>query len=93
MELYSLFYGRNKKKVKTLLMTDSLKKCQAYMKARQSSVSGFHEILPAEEGADRMRKKSSTVGGNKCNVVPHINRHGTTVRNGYISKSGFQQHT
>ncbi len=93
MDLYSLYYGKSKKKIKTLLMTDSYKKCENYMKARQPSVSGFHEIRPAEEGVDKMRKKSSTVGGSKPTTVPHINRHGTTVRNGYISKDGFQQHT
>jgi hypothetical protein len=93
MDLYSLYYGKSKKKIKTLLMTDSYKKCENYRKARQSSVHGFHEIRLAEDGSDKMYKKSSTVGGNKCNAVPHINRHRTTVRNGYISKDGFQQHT
>jgi hypothetical protein len=92
MELYSLFHGKSKKKIKTLLMTDSYKKCENYMKARQN-VKGFHEIRLAEKGATTYRRKSCTVGGNKPTGVPHINRHGTTVRNGYISKDGFQPHT
>ncbi len=92
MDLYSLYYGKSKKKIKTLLMTDSYRKCENYMKARQSSVPGFHEIRPAENGANKMRKKSSTIGGHKC-AVPRINRHGVSVINGYISKDGFQQHT
>lgn len=74
-------------------MTDSYKKCENYMNARKSSVSGFHEIRPAEKGESVWKKKSATIGGNKSTVVPHINRHGTNVRNGYISKDGFQQHT
>lgn len=93
MELYSLFYGRSKKKIRTLLMTDSFQKCQNYMKARQNSVLGFHKIELAEEGSKIKKKKSCTVGGNKPTRVPHINRKGITVNSGYVSKEGFQQHT
>ncbi len=74
-------------------MTDSYKKCENYMKAREANVTGFHEIRLAEKDAKVKKKKSCTIGGNKDNRVPHINRHGTTVHNGYISKDGFQQHT
>lgn len=93
MDLYSLYHGKSKKKITDHLMTDSYKKCENYMNARKSSVSGFHEIRPAEEGAKIKKRKSCTIGGNKDNRVPHINRNGTTVRFGYISKDGFQQHT
>lgn len=74
-------------------MTDSYKKCLNYMKARENNVTGFHEIRPAEKDTKVKKKKSCTIGGNKSTVVPHINRHGKTVRNGYIDKHGFNQHT
>ena len=73
-------------------MTDSKKKCLNYLKAREN-VAGFHEIRPAEKDAKVKKKKSCTIGGNKSTVVPHINRHGKTVRNGYIDKHGFNGHT
>lgn len=92
MNLYTLFYGKSKKKMKPI-MTDSKKKCENYMNARSPMVVGFHEIRPAEVGADIFRKKSCTVGGNRDSGVPKINRHGTTVRNGWIGKNGFNQHT
>lgn len=74
-------------------MTDSYKKCENYMNARENNVKGFHEIRPADEDAKTYKKKSATIGGNKQSVVPKINRHGTTVNNGWISKDGFQHHT
>jgi hypothetical protein len=93
MSLFSLYYGKGKKKIKKLLMTDTFDKCEKYKKARENNVVGFHEIRPAEEGAKKKKKKSCTVGGNKPTGVPHINRHGKTVRNGYIDKYGFNPHT
>ena len=94
MKLFSLFHSRGKNKRSLHLMTDSFDKCSNYMKSRENSgVKGFHEIKPAEEGERTWKKKTTTIGGNKCNTVPHINRHGGTSRNGYISKDGFQQHT
>lgn len=54
---------------------------------------GWFKIESAPKDANKWRKKSSTIGGNKDNGVPHINRHGTTVRNGWIGKNGFNQHT
>lgn len=92
MKLFSLYYGRKKAKINDLLMTDSLKKCQNFQKSREHNVSGFHEIRPAVADA-KVKKKSSTIGGNKATRVPHINRKGQTVRNGYISKNGFVEHT
>lgn len=74
-------------------MTDSYKKCENYMNARKPSVKGFHEIRPADVDSKTFKKKTTTVGGNKCEAVPKINRHGQTVHNGWIGKHGFQQHT
>ena len=79
-KLYTLFYGKSKKKMKPI-MTDILHKCENYMKAR-NNVIGFHEIKNAEPGLDIWRKKSCTVGGNRPDGV-----------SGYISKRGFQYHT
>lgn len=92
-QLFSLYHGKSKKKINTLLMTDTYKKCENYMNARKSSVQGFHEIRPAESEAKTFKKKTTTVGGNKCHAVPKINRHGQTSRPGWIGKHGFQQHT
>lgn len=93
MTLYSLFYGRKKSKINQLLMTDSFEKCKRLLKAREPNVRGFHEIKPAELGAKTKEHKSATIGGNSYTRVPHINRHGKTVRNGYIDKNGFNEHT
>lgn len=92
MQLFSLFYGKSKKKVNQLLMTDSYKKCENYLKSREHSVRGFHEIRPADKDAKTFKKKSTTIGGNKY-AVPRINRHGGTTRNGYVDKDGFHEHT
>jgi hypothetical protein len=75
------------------IMTDSKKKCENYQDARTHTVKGFHDIRLAEAGADIFRKKSCTIGGNRDSGVPKINRHGKTVRNGWIGKNGFNPHT
>jgi hypothetical protein len=93
MQLFSVYFGTKKSKTNQRLMTDSLKKCENYVKAREHTVKGFHVIRPADSTEKKKMKKSATVGGNKPTKVPHINRHGTTVRNGYISKNGFVEHT
>ncbi len=92
MQLFTLYYGKNKKRMSPI-MVDSHHKCVNYMKAREHTTNGFHEIRPAEKGAEVWRQKSATHGGNKCNVVPRINRHGTTGLPGYIDKNGFNAHT
>lgn len=91
MDLYTLYYGKSKHKLKPI-MTSSKEKCLNYQKARKHTVKGFHEILPAEKGEKEWKQKSSTIGGNKCEV-PRINRHGKTTRNGWIGKNGFNEHT
>lgn len=91
MDLHTLYYGKSKNRMKPI-MTDSKKKCENYMNARSHSVKGFHEIKPAEVGSEIFRKKTCTVGGNKCDV-PRIKRNGVTSRNGWIGKGGFNEHT
>ena len=74
-------------------MVDSLKKCENYRDARiKSHVGGVHDILPADTGASTWRQKSSTIGGNSCQV-PKINRNGITSHSGWIGNNGFQKHT
>jgi hypothetical protein len=87
-QLYTLLYGKSKKRMKPI-MVDTFKKCENYANARKHSVSGFHEILPAEIGATTWRQKSATVGGNRCELVQRVGRGPA----GYIGKNGFNQHT
>ena len=82
MKLYTLLFGRTKKKKKPI-MIDSHEKCDRYMKAR-SNVSGFHEIVEAPEGSKTWRQRTATIGGNTCQ---------SHKSNGYISKNGFNPHT
>jgi hypothetical protein len=70
-------------------MTDDLRKCENYMKAREHTVRGFHMIVPAEPGADAWRQRSCTVGGNRCQLAGRVGRGNP----GYIGKHGFQEHT
>lgn len=90
MELYVLYYGKSKKKMKPI-MVDSKKKCENYESAR-SNVIGFHKVDLAPAGSKVWRQKSCTIGGNK-EVHPKINRQGKTSVNGWIGKNGFQSHT
>ena len=43
-DLYSVYFGRSKKKINNLLMTDTKKKCENYVEARKN-VEGFHTFL------------------------------------------------
>ena len=86
-QLFTLMYGKSKKKMYPI-MTDTRRKCENYMEARQF-VRGWHEIVPAEVEAVVWRKKSSTVGGNKCEMVGRVG-HGKA---GWIGKNGFNEHT
>ena len=70
-------------------MTDVRHKCENYRDARSHTVKGWHEIVPAEDGAVVWRQKSATVGGNRCETVARVG-HG---RAGWIGKHGFQEHT
>jgi hypothetical protein len=87
-QLFTLMYGKSKKRMKPI-MTDVRHKCENYMDARRHSTDGWHEIVPAANGAVVWKQKSATVGGNRCEMVGRVG-HGP---NGYISKHGFQQHT
>lgn len=91
MQLYTLFHGTAKSRMYPI-MTDSLKKCQNYLKERAHTVKGFHKIEPAVKDATVWRRKSTTIGGNK-DLVPRINKQGKTSHNGWIGKNGFNQHT
>lgn len=92
-QLYHLLYGKSKKKMHPI-MTDVLHKCVNYRDSRKDSVSGWHEIVPAERNADVWRQKSATVGGNKCSPVARVGKNGrTTGLSGYIAKNGFNPHT
>jgi len=89
MTLYTLLYGKSKKRMHPI-MTDELRKCENYKEAREDShVKGWHSIVPAEPGAVVWRQKSATVGGNRCESVQRIG-HGPS---GYIGKNGFNPHT
>ncbi len=87
MKLFTLLYGKAKSRMKPI-MTDDRRKCENYMHAR-GNVKGHHQIVEAEADASVWRKKSATVGGNRCESVQ---RHGHGP-SGYISKHGFQPHT
>ena len=91
--LYTLLYGRSKKRMNPI-MVDVLKKCENYRDQRERTKGsdcsrGWHKIVPAEAGATPWRQKSATVGGNRCETVPRIG-HGLS---GYIDKHGFNPHT
>lgn len=88
MKLFTLFYGKSKKRMHPI-MTDELHKCENYMKAREHSTSGWHKIEPAVAGEEIWRQKSATVGGNRCERVQRVGR----GPSGYIGKNGFNQHT
>ena len=86
--LYTLLYGRSKKRMKPI-MVDVLHKCENYRDARLPSVKGWHSIVLAEAGAVPWRQKSATVGGNHCEMVQRVG-HGPA---GYIDRNGFNPHT
>lgn len=93
MQLYTLFFGKSKKRMKPI-MCDTKAKCENYKKSREPNVTGWHEIKPAEPNSKPWRQKSSTIGGNKASTGPtRINRHGVAQVAGYISKTGFNPHT
>ena len=89
-QLYTLLFGRSKKRMKPI-MVDVIKKCENYKQQREKTknLGGWHQIVPAEAGAEVWRQKSATVGGNRCEMVQRVG-HG---RAGWISKHGFQEHT
>jgi len=93
MQLYTLYFGKSKKKMKPI-MTDVKHKCENYKDAREHTVTGWHDIRLAEPNSVVWRQKSTTIGGNKDNSGPaRINRKGVAQINGYIGKSGFNPHT
>jgi hypothetical protein len=93
MKLFSLMYGKSKNKMRCI-MTDKLSKCENYKTQREKSKGskcsmGWHEIVPAEAGAEIWRQKSATIGGNRCEMVQRVG-HGLA---GYIDRHGFNPHT
>lgn len=88
MKLHTLYFGTSKKRMRPI-MTDSYKKCENYMVAREN-VIGFHKIEEENDvNATVWRQKSATVGGNRCERTQIVGKGPA----GYISKRGFQQHT
>lgn len=87
MKLYTLSYGKSKKRMHPI-MTDSWEKCINYKKARQNC-KGWHLIEEAEAEATVWKQKSATIGGNKPTTVARVG-HGLA---GYIGKNGFNPHT
>lgn len=84
MKLFTLLYGKSKKRMKPI-MVDSFAKCENYRDARGARMGGgWHDIVPG--GDSQWRQKSCTIGGNKYES-------GTGNRNGYIGKNGFNPHT
>ena len=83
MQLYTLFAGKSKKRMWPI-MTDELNKCENFRDQRIKSGCSekWHEIKLAEKDASVWRKRSASVGGNKCDG-----------KSGYVSKRGFQYHT
>lgn len=83
MKLYSLYFGRSKKRINQLLMTDSFEKCKNYKEKREKTIGakcalGFHEIREAtnEEIEKGTYKKK-----------------GANRETGYITKNGWNPHT
>lgn len=87
-QLYTLLYGKSKKRMKPI-MIDTLEKCQNYRMARIHSTTGWHDIVVAEKNTNTWRQKSATIGGNRVTTVPRVG-HGLA---GYIDKNGFNSHT
>ena len=88
-QLFTLLYGKSKKRMKPI-MVDSYHKCENYRDARGDRMGGgWHDIVPAEAGAVVWRRKSATVGGNRCERVLRVGK----GPSGYISKHGFNPHT
>ncbi len=84
MQLFTLFFGKSKKKMHPI-MTDEYHKCENYQKSREHTVKGWHEIKLADDKSKQWRKKTATVAGS---------RHDTSnCRGGYISKNGFNPNT
>lgn len=100
MNLFELKIGKNKKKMQTQMIAP-LSTVNVYLKSRNAAgkTSGkfsdgkWFQVELAPKDAKEFRKKSCTVGGNKCHSVPKIDKKGKTVIPGYISKNGFQPHT
>ena len=72
------------------IMVDTLHKCENYRDARGDRMGGgWHDIVPAPADAVVWRRKSATIGGNRCERVLRVG-HGPS---GYLDKNGFNPHT
>ncbi len=90
MKLFTLSYGKSKKRMHPI-MVDSQQKCENYLKARGERMGGgWHKIEPCtDRDVTVWLKQSATVGGNRCETVGRVG-HGKA---GYIGKNGFNEHT
>lgn len=87
-------FGTSKKRMKPI-MTDVLHKVENYKEQREKTKyskagNGWHKIVLADSEATTWRKKSCTVGGNRCQTVGLVGGGGAA---GYINKNGFNTHT
>lgn len=58
MELFKLTYQKSKRARKTVLMVDSKRKCENFMKARMVQITkGRHEIILASDGDKTMKRR------------------------------------
>jgi hypothetical protein len=98
MDLFILKIGKSKKKMEDIII-DKMSSVDVYLNSRNADrktgkcSGGWFNVSPAPKEAVAWRKKSTTVGGNKCHTVPRIGKNGQTKFPGYISKHGFQPHT
>ncbi len=92
MQLHQLLFGKSKKKM-SVIMIDSLHKCQKYQKARENNVRGCHKIELAPIDSKPWKQKTCSIrgGGDKRNCGPRVVGKGLS---GYISKNhGFCENT
>ena len=91
MQLYTLMFGKSKKRMKPII-TDALHKVENYRDARENNVEGWHDIIPAEIGATIWKQQTCSIrgSGNKTNSGPQVVGKGLS---GYIGKNGFNPNT
>ncbi len=98
MSLFILKIGKAKDKMEDV-MIDKMSSINVYLKSRCADFKkgkcngGWFNISPAPKNSVAWRRKSATIGGNKCHSVPRIGKNGQTRIPGYIDKNGFNPHT
>lgn len=78
MQLFILYRGRSKKRLKPV-MIDSEKKCENYQKALQASAgkNDFYDIQAAPKGSTVWRKSNSSQWTNYDSPHPPLVRNGS----------------